>query len=123
MRNALFVLVLASCTHDITTVDRVSVQPARDLDILFVFDTSSERANLDQMAWQLNDLPAQLAGVDGQVPSLHVGVVTTDLGTRGTQYLAPGPAQGACVGEGDAGRLVKFGAKLTDGFLEDLRGP
>ena len=122
--RALVFLVLASCTHDIAVFDRVDVPTARDLDILYVFDTSPGRGTYDQLASQLGVLQAQLAGVDGQLPSLHVGVVTTDLGTRGRLDAKPGPPIGHCAGEGDAGKLVTFQAGLTFGrFLEDLPGP
>jgi len=122
--RALLFLVLASCTHDIVLVDRIDdVRTARDLDILYVFDNSSNRASYDLMASQLDVLQARLGDVDDQLPNLHVGVVTADLGTRGTQDAAPAPAVGNCFNEGNAGKLVKFRAGLDDRFLEDLRGP
>ena len=51
--RALLFLVLASCTHDIAVFDRVDVQTARDLDILYVFDNSLDRGTYDRMASQL----------------------------------------------------------------------
>lgn len=124
--RALLFLLLASCTHDITVFDRVDVRPARDLDILYVFDNSLDRGSYDQMASQLDVLQARLQEIDGQLPDLHVGVVTTDLGTRGAKDALPFPAAANCAGDGDAGRLVTFGAGglvPTGGYLEDLRGP
>lgn len=122
--RALLLVVLASCTHDVAVFDRVDVQPARDLDILYVFDNSPGRGTYDQMASQLGVLQTRLAGVDGQLPSLHVGVVTTDLGTRSRLDPQPGPPIGHCAGDGDAGKLATFNAGLSFGnFLEDLRGP
>jgi hypothetical protein len=122
--RALLLLVLASCTHDITAFDRVDVRPARDLDILYVFDNSPDRGNYDPMASQLDVLQRRLSDVDGQLPSLHVGVVTTDLGVRGRRDAIAGPAVGNCVGDGDAGRLATFAAGVPgSGYLEDLRGP
>ncbi len=122
--RALLILALASCTHDLAVFDRIDVPPARDLDILYVFDNSAARGNYDAMASQLGELEAQLASVDGQLPSLHVGVVTTDLGTRGRLDTGPAPAVGRCAGDGDAGQLVAAGGGLAfGGFLEDLRGP
>ncbi|HWU90941.1 MAG TPA: hypothetical protein VN253_26930 [Kofleriaceae bacterium] len=123
MKRALLFLVLASCTHDIAAYDRVAVPPARDLDILYVFDNSPDRSTYDLMASQLDVLQARLKEVDGQVPNLHVGVVTTDLGTRGTLDVAPRPPVANCAGDGDAGKLVTFGAGIpAGGYLEDLRG-
>lgn len=118
------VLALASCTHDVAVFDRVDVAPARDLDILYVFDNSADRGSYDALASQLGELTAQLASVDGQLPSLHVGVTTTDLGTRGRLDAAPAPPVGDCAGDGDGGRLVALDAGVAFGsFLEDLRGP
>lgn len=122
--KALLFLVLASCTHDLAVFDQVDVKPARDLDILYVFDNSAGRGNYDQMASQLGVLQTQLGNVDGQLPNLHVGVVTTDLGTRSRLDLQAGPPIGHCAGPGDAGKLVTFQAGLSFGsFLQDLRGP
>jgi hypothetical protein len=122
--RALLVLALASCTHDLAVFDQIDVPPARDLDILYVFNNSAARGSYDPMASQLGDLAAQLASVDGQLPSLHVGVVTTDLGTRGRLDARPGPDVGRCAGDGDAGKLVALDGGLAfGGFLEDLRGP
>ncbi|HET7500523.1 MAG TPA: hypothetical protein VFK02_05950 [Kofleriaceae bacterium] len=122
--RALLVLVLASCTHDFTVFENIDVQPARDLDVLYVFDTSSGRGTYDPMAAQLDVLRAQLASVDDQLPSLHVGVVTTDLGTRGRLDAQPAPPVGNCAGDGDGGKLVTFDAGLSFGsFLEDERAP
>jgi hypothetical protein len=122
--KALLLLVLASCTHDLTVFDQVDVRAPRDLDILYVFDNSSGRGVYDQMASQLGTLQTQLANLDGQLPNLHVGVVTTDLGTRGRLDPQYGPPIGHCAADGDAAKLVTFSAGLTFGnFLEDLRGP
>jgi hypothetical protein len=124
--RALMLLVLASCTHDLAVYDRIAVRPARDLDLLFVLDDSADRGTYDRMASQLDVLQARLGDVDGQLPSLHVGVVTTDLGTRGTRDALAGPPIAGCAGDGNAGRLVTFDTGVpvpTGGFLEDLRGP
>jgi hypothetical protein len=124
MRALLSLVLLASCTHDLSVYDRIAVRPARDLDILYVFDDSFDRGTYDRMASQLDVLQAQLAGIDGQLPNLHVGVVTTDLGTRGSLDSIARPPFDSCIGDGNAGKLVTFGAGLpTRGFLEDLRGP
>jgi hypothetical protein len=123
MKPLLFVM-LASCTHDLAVFDRVEVPAARDLDILYVLDNSPARGTYDQMASQLGVLQARLAGPDGQLPSLHVGLVTTDLGTRARLDPQPGPPIGHCAGDGDAGKLVALDGGLSfGGFLEDLRGP
>ena len=122
--RALVILALASCTRDLSVFDRIDVQPPRDVDILYVFDSSPGRGNYDVMAGQLDVLQRKLTDAGGRLPDLHVGVVTTDLGTRGRLDPQPGPAIGHCARSGDAGKLVAFGAGLTFGsFLEDLEGP
>ncbi|HEY0195741.1 MAG TPA: hypothetical protein VGC42_31720, partial [Kofleriaceae bacterium] len=121
---ALAPLALPACTHDVEAYDQVDIAPARDLDVLYVFDNSIDRGTYDQMAGQLGDLTARLSQLDGQLPDLHVGVVTTDLGTRGAMDTTDGPALGRCSGSGDGGRLSTFNAGLDFGnFLEDGRGP
>ncbi|MBA2540385.1 MAG: hypothetical protein H0V17_12165, partial [Deltaproteobacteria bacterium] len=122
MKAILFTL-LASCTTDITVFDRIDdVETARDLDILYVLDNSSDRARYDTMASQLDVLSTQLALVDGQVPNLHVGVVTSDMGIKGTEDAAPGATIRNCSGTGDNGKLQRFDAALDDAFLIDVRG-
>ena len=122
--RALLLLLLASCTHDLAVYDRVTVKPARDLDILYVFDDSFDHGSYARMASQLDVLQARLKDVDGQLPNLHVGVTTTDLGTRGAKDPLARPAFDSCAGDGNAARLVTFGAGLPSrAYLEDLRGP
>ncbi len=125
MKRALPLLFLASCVHDIDSFDRIEdVQTARDLDILYVFDNSPDRGSFNVLGGQLDALQKQLASIDGQVPNLHVGVVTTDLGTRGTLDALPAPASGRCIGDGNGGKLTRMNAgTLRDAYLEDLRGP
>jgi hypothetical protein len=116
--------MLASCTHDIALVDRIDdVKTGRDLDILMVFDNSPDRSSYDQMASQLDTLETRLQLIDGQVPSLHIGVVTADLGTSGTQDATPVAAIGHCSGDGGKGVLTTFNTFIESGYIEDLRGP
>jgi hypothetical protein len=119
--KALTLLTLASCTHNLDVFDKVTVRPARNVDILFVLDNSPDRSRYDQMAAQLDILQDRLRDVDGQLPDLHVGTVTTDLGTRGTKDTL-GPSVLNCAGDGDAAKLQRFGAGISSGYLEDLRG-
>ena len=125
MKRALPLLFLASCVHEIDSFDRIDpVQQARDLDVLYVFDNSPDRGSFNALGGQLDVLQKQLASIDGQVPNLHVGVVTTDLGTRGTLDTLPAPAVGNCIAEGNGGKLVRMNAgTLREPYLEDLRGP
>jgi hypothetical protein len=120
--RAFLLLLVASCTPEIDAYQPLAVEAPRDLDILFVLDDSADRGNYAQMASQLDVLQARLASVDGQLPSLHVGVVTTDLGTSGTLDAIPVDPVEGCAGDGKGGRLQTFAASPTGGFLEDLRG-
>jgi hypothetical protein len=120
---ALLSLTLAACTHDLAEFDRIDeVETGGNLDILYVYDSSGDHANYDGVAAQLDVLTAQIASIDGQVPSLHVGVVTGDLGTQGTEdELAP-PTFRNCAGSGDGGKLTAFDAQISNTYLKDLRG-
>lgn len=111
-------LFVAGCTHDIQTYKPLDVQQARELDLLFVIDDSTDRARYDQMAQQIDVLQAQLASVDGQLPSLRVGVVTTDLGTSSTDDGVPlRPTVMGCFGAGKEAKLQKFESTITDAYL------
>lgn len=115
-------MLLAGCTHDIESYKPLDVQPARELDLLFVIDDSEDRARYDQMAQQIDVLQSQLASVDGQLPSLHVGVVTTDLGTSSTDDDVPlRPTVMGCFGNGKEAKLQKFTSTIADGYLADER--
>ena len=129
-------LFLAACTDhgDSVTVgglQDVLVMPAipnHDLDVLFMVDDSpsmldkqeSLRASFPNMMDQLALLP------DG-LPNLHVGVITSDMGTHALNGTnAPsigGSAQGGCSGTGKAGALQTFQTTLvTDRFISDVAG-
>lgn len=119
--------MLASCG------DNTRVEPAHDLvaelpasidrtvDVLFVVDNSLTSSPLQQhLASSIPSFLDRLATVvpDG-LPDLHVGVVTSDLGTRSSSGL-PGPdvgevGLGGCRGDGDGGQL-------TTGSLSGVRG-
>jgi len=115
--------LLGACTHDLSPFDRIDeVETGGDLDILYVLDTSADRGNYDAMAGQLDVLSAQLTSIDGQLPNLHVGVVTTDLGTKGVDDALAPPTFRNCAGTGDGGKLTVFDAALGNSYLEDLRG-
>jgi hypothetical protein len=114
-------LVLGACTHDITSIDEAD--GSANVDVLYVLDTSTDRADYDAMAGQLDDLTTQLTAIDGTLPSLHVGVVTADVGIQGTDDALPPGAFRNCAGTGDGGRLAVFDAPVGDPYAEDLRGP
>src|SRR5207237_639848 len=51
------------------------------------------------------------------------GVVTTDLGTRGTLDASAATPVDNCAGTGLGGKLAAFNSGIDDDFLIDLRGP
>lgn len=101
--------------------------PNRDLDILFVIDdsasTGDKQARLAAAFPQMMDVLAQ---VEGGLPNLHIGVITTDMGTSNSGG-PPGPAvgqlgSGGCSGVGKDGILQRT-QLMTDAWLSDVEGP
>ena len=101
--------------------------PSRDLDLLFVIDDSpsmlDKQAALAAAFPQMIDVLSQL---DGGLPNLHIGVVSSDMGTSASQTL-PGPTvgvigTGGCTGDGLDGALRVVEGSTTDGlpFLVDV---
>lgn len=96
-----------------------------DLDLLFVIDDSpsmQDKQNSLKAAFPM--LIAQLAGINGGTPNLHLGVISSDMGTKGSGVTAPGPSvgqlgQGGCAQSGKNGALLHATAPITntDAFL------
>ncbi|HEY4178004.1 MAG TPA: hypothetical protein VGM90_14250 [Kofleriaceae bacterium] len=118
--GSVLTLALGACSYDPHSYNGDEIG-ARNMDVLFVLDDATDHANYDAISQQLGDLTASLTGIDGQLPSLHVGVVTTDLGVSATNG-AGGAAVGACTGTGKGGKLQKFTSTATDAYLSDERG-
>jgi hypothetical protein len=106
---ALAPLGLAACpTRDISSVDQtptiearqvISVATTRAADILFVIDNShSMKEEQESLARNFGNFINVLNGIQGGLPSIHIGVVTTDLGIGGH-------TSDQCDGEGDRGLL------------------
>jgi hypothetical protein len=101
-----------------TQVLELKANPNPDLDLLFVIDDSAS------MADKQNALTAafpkfldQLGNLRGGTPNLHIGVVSPDMGTKGSAVELPGPpigavGQGGCAGTGKNGSLLKGSAAL-----------
>ena len=91
----------------------------RNVDLLFVVDDSPSM--LDKQLNIKNNFPKfieVLETIQGGIPDVHIGVVSTDLGTKGTQDAAAGPpigqiGNGGCSGTGKNGNL-QVGAAGTD---------
>ena len=99
----------------------------RNIDILFVIDDSPSMAD-KQRNLQTNfpQFINVLNTIEGGLPDVHIGVVTTDMGSKGSQDSAPGagigqPGNGGCTGTGDSGNLQVFGAPVTGTFISDTR--
>jgi hypothetical protein len=98
----------------------VPVTPNRDVDLLFVIDNSPNF--LDTQLGFLDAFPAfvdELAALPGGLPNLHIGVITSDLGTLGVLDTGPGPSLGWCVGSGDAG-VLHTDAAVNGAFISDV---
>src|SRR5438270_574700 len=66
-----------------------------------------------------------LSAIAGGLPNVHIGVVTSDVGTKGAEDSSPGPmigtGAGACSGTGKAGNLQTSGSTtLTGNFISDV---
>ena len=96
----------------------------RDVDLLFMIDDSPS------MADKQNNLKAAFPALVDQLgatglPNLHIGIVTSDLGTSAALDAQPGPpigsGPGACSGLGKNGVLQINGATTTgDKYLLDV---
>ena len=123
-------LLLAGCPDrtiagvpvDQTRVETKSMPgtPRRDLDILFLIDSSrsmeeeqeSLRANFDRFITVLESL-------DGGLPNVQIGVATPDLGSSATNGTNAGANVGGCTARGLGGELRALpGTNLR--FLRDV---
>lgn len=94
------------------------------LDLLFVIDDSpsmiDKQVALDRA---FPALMAKLAEIPGGTPDLHLGVISTDMGTKGSGVMSPGPAigqigNGGCASTGKGGALLTQNAAVTDAFVK-----
>ncbi|MBA3453563.1 MAG: VWA domain-containing protein [Deltaproteobacteria bacterium] len=116
--RALFLIPLAlSACHDsaivvggLQEVNRMRAMQNPNLDILFVVDDSPSMGDKQvALAAAFPQMIDVLAQIDGGLPNLHIGVITSDMGTSASG-TAPGaaigqPGSGGCTGRGDDGRL------------------
>jgi hypothetical protein len=128
--------VLASCSYPPLPnvvvpreVEQFSVTPSRDLDLLFLIDDSPSMADKQaNLATSFPNFIQVLGLLPGGLPSVHIGVATSDMGTQSTLDANPGPPIGAgvpgtCSGVGKDGALQVFGQPVNDVFLSDIADP
>jgi hypothetical protein len=102
-------------------------RPSRDLDLLFVIDDSPSMADKQAaLATGFVRMVDKLDQLDGGRPNLHIGVVTSDMGTQGSAVASPGPGigtigQGGCTGTGLDGVLQhRAYLELNGAYLVDV---
>jgi len=110
----------------------IPVKLNRNVDILFVIDDSGSMA--DKQTNLRDNFPNfinVLNTIQGGLPDIHLGVVSSDVGTKGEDDAAPGSpvgplGQGGCAGTGGVdggGNLGVNGAAVTGTFLSDIKLP
>jgi hypothetical protein len=138
MRRILFLVMLAACSDPVVVgelqeVAEIKAIPNRDLDLLFVIDNSGSMGLIqDRLAAAFPQMMDVLATVEGGLPNLHIGVITSDMGTSGLEGTPPPtvgavgiPNGGGCAqGFGDAGTLRSL-TPTTNGaaFISDIGLP
>jgi hypothetical protein len=108
-------------------VARVPVVVNVDVDMLFVIDDSPSM--LDKQTNLKNSFPSfinELNLLPGGLPNVHIGVVSSDLGTKGAEDATAGPGigsgPGSCSGTGKNGDLQTNGTSLVQGaFIADTK--
>jgi hypothetical protein len=97
--------------------------PNRNVDILFVLDNSANTSGPAQVARDFAAFVDELGALPAGLPDLHLGVITSDLGTSSADDQAPGPSLGGCTGVGQAGQLQVNGAPVVGRYLSDVANP
>lgn len=103
----------------------IPVTVNRDVDLLFLIDDSPSMADKQaNLARNFGEFIKVLSTIEGGLPNIHIGVVTSDMGTRdSTNKQAPGIGtlgQGGCSGLGKNGGMQLFGAPVNGPFISDI---
>jgi hypothetical protein len=102
----------------------------RNVDLLFLVDDSPSMGDKQtNLAANFPRFIAVLDTIPGGLPNVHIGVATSDLGTKGAEDQTAGPGigtlgAGGCSGLGKNGNMQVFGAPVSGGlFLSDTGQP
>jgi hypothetical protein len=104
----------------------IPLQPNRNVDLLFLIDDSPSMGDKQvRLAAAFPRFIDELATLQGGVPSVHIAVVTSDLGTRDANgVIAPNIGmlgRGGCAASGKAGNMQLFGAPVSGAlFISDI---
>jgi hypothetical protein len=102
----------------------IPVNVNRDVDILFLIDDSqSMKDKQDNLAANFPKFIEVLKTIQGGLPNVHIGVVTSDLGAKGADGVTAGAVSG-CANFGKAGNMQLFTANtLVSGgpFISDIQ--
>jgi hypothetical protein len=107
----------------------IPVNINRDLDLLFLIDDSpSMKDKQNNLAANFDNFITVLSSIPGGLPNVHIGVVTSDMGTKGGDGAVgtaiPPIGNGGCSGVGKNGDLQRFTAPIgTDLFIADIANP
>jgi len=106
----------------------IPVNLNRNVDILFVIDDSGSMADKQQnLRDNFPDFIDVLNTIQGGLPDVHIGVVSSDMGTKGEEDASPGTGvgtvgQGGCANTGKDGRLLPGQATgITGTFISDIK--
>ncbi|HWU87300.1 MAG TPA: hypothetical protein VN253_08495 [Kofleriaceae bacterium] len=128
-------LALAACNSSTIVVgelEEITSMKAilnRNLDVLFVVDDSPSMFDKQRsLAQSFPRMIEILQHLDGGMPDLHIGVITSDMGTLGSSSPLPAPAigqpgNGGCADSGHDGRLQASSPALADAYISDVAGP
>ncbi|MBA2539833.1 MAG: VWA domain-containing protein [Deltaproteobacteria bacterium] len=101
----------------------IPVNLNRNVDILFVVDDSGSM--LDKQQNLRDNFPNfinVLNTIQGGLPDVHIGVVSSDMGAKGDGEASPGTGQPGCTGTGKDGRLLLGAATgVTGTFISDIK--
>jgi hypothetical protein len=107
----------------------IPVNVNRDIDLLFLIDDSpSMKDKQNNLADNFPQFIRVISSIPGGLPNVHIGITTSDMGTKGAEDASPGPSipppgGGGCAGTGKNGSLLRLMAPLSDPnavFISDV---